>query len=64
MLEGIENIAGNRGLDPEVSARCLKTTSEKRWKDLNGYWSGEARAGGKVKRRPTTACTGARAAQF
>jgi len=40
LLEGIQNIAGNRGCDPEVFVRYLKPESEKWWKKLNEFWEG------------------------
>jgi hypothetical protein len=41
LLEGIQNIAGNRGLDPEVFLQYLRPKSAKCWKNLNDYWDGK-----------------------
>src|SRR5215471_13497030 len=44
LLEGIQNTAGHRGLDPEVFAPYLKPESTKWWKKLNAFWNGDIRA--------------------
>jgi hypothetical protein len=44
LLEGIQNIAGNRGLDPEVFMPYLKPETVKWWKKLNGFWNGNITA--------------------
>ena len=41
LLEGLQNIAGNRGLDAEVFYSYLKPVSAKWWNELNKFWSGE-----------------------
>jgi hypothetical protein len=41
MLEGIQNVAGNRGIDPEVFAPYLKSASAKWWRQLNDFWDGK-----------------------
>ena len=44
LLEGIQNTAGNRGVDPEVFAPYLKPESAKWWKKLNDFWNGDVTA--------------------
>ncbi len=44
LLEGIQNTAGNRGIDPEVFAPYLKPESAKWWKKLNDFWNGDVTA--------------------
>lgn len=44
LLEGIQNTAGARGIDPEVFAPYLKPESAKWWKKLNDFWNGNIRA--------------------
>jgi hypothetical protein len=41
LLEGIQNITGNRRLDPEVFVQYLKPESAKWWKKLNDFWDGK-----------------------
>ena len=41
MLEGIQNVAGNSGIDPERFAKYLKPESAKRWRQLNKFWEGK-----------------------
>ena len=41
LLEGIQNIAGNRGIDPEEFVQYLKPESAKSWKKLNDFWDGK-----------------------
>ena len=41
MLEGIQNVAGNLGVDPEVFAPYLKSESAKHWRQLNDFWDGK-----------------------
>ena len=41
MLEGIQNVAGNLEVDPEVFAPYLKSESAKRWRQLNDFWDGK-----------------------
>ncbi len=40
-LEGIQNIAGNNDLDPEVFYEFLKPLSAKWWNELNKFWNAE-----------------------
>jgi len=42
-LEGIQNIAGNSGVDPERFLPFLRKTSKKQWKKLNQFWGGKMR---------------------
>jgi hypothetical protein len=44
LLEGIQNTAGNRGVDPEVFVPFLKPESAKWWKKLNDFWNGKLTA--------------------
>ena len=41
MLEGIQNVAGNSGVNPEEFARYLKPESAKWWRQLNNFWKGK-----------------------
>jgi hypothetical protein len=41
LLEGIQNIAANRGLDPDIFFKYLKPVSAKWWKSLNKFWHRE-----------------------
>ncbi len=41
LLEDIQNIAGNRGVDPEEFVQFLGPESNKMWKELNRFWGGE-----------------------
>jgi hypothetical protein len=41
LLEGIQNTAGHRGIDPEAFAPYLKPESAKWWKKLNDFWNGD-----------------------
>jgi hypothetical protein len=41
MLEGIQNVAGNLNVDPEVFAVYLKPESAKWWRQLNKFWQGK-----------------------
>ena len=38
LLEGIQNVAGNRGVEPEEFCRYLKPVSDKWWRQLNDFW--------------------------
>jgi hypothetical protein len=40
MLEGIQNVAGNSGVEPERFAKYLKPESAKWWRRLNSFWEG------------------------
>ncbi len=44
LLEGIQNIAGNRDLDPESFYPYLQPESAKWWKKLNAFWQGDRTA--------------------
>ena len=44
LLEGIQNIAGNRGLDPESFFPYLRPETAKWWKRLNAFWQGDTKA--------------------
>ena len=48
LLEGIQNIAGNQDLDPEVFYVYLKPVSAIWWNDLNKFWNGETDFVGKT----------------
>ena len=41
LLEGIQNIAGNNGVNPEVFVPYLKSNSVKWWRQLNDFWDGK-----------------------
>jgi hypothetical protein len=41
MLEGIQNVAGNSGVNPEEFFRYLKPESAKWWRQLNDFWEGQ-----------------------
>jgi len=41
MLEGIQNVAGNNGINPEEFCRYLKPESAKWWRQLNEFWEGK-----------------------
>lgn len=43
-LEGIQNIAGNQGVDTTPILTLLGPESKKRWNQLNQYWNGDPRA--------------------
>lgn len=38
MLEGIQNVAGNSGVEPEEFVEYLKPESAKWWQQLNDFW--------------------------
>ncbi|GEP46395.1 DUF7674 family protein [Brevifollis gellanilyticus] len=40
LLEGIQNVWGNNGTDPEIFARHLLPVSAMQWKSLNAFWDG------------------------
>jgi hypothetical protein len=44
LLEGIQNITGHEGIDPEGFAQWLLPESKKWWGKLNRLWDGDARA--------------------
>lgn len=41
LLEGIQNIAGNSGVDPELFFAYMEPTSRKWWQQLNDFWDGK-----------------------
>ncbi len=40
-LEGIQNLAGNSGVDPDRFIRFLGKASKRQWKKLNDFWGGK-----------------------
>ncbi len=44
LLEGVQNIAGNSGVDPSLFERWLLPESHRWWLKLNRFWSGDATA--------------------
>jgi hypothetical protein len=38
MLEGIQNVAGNSGIEPEEFVQYLEPESLKWWRQLNDFW--------------------------
>jgi hypothetical protein len=40
MLEGIQNVAGSSGVNPEDFSCYLKPESAK-WRQLNAFWNGK-----------------------
>lgn len=38
-LEGIQNVAGNTGVDPDEFVQYLRPVSEKWWRQLNDFWN-------------------------
>ena len=43
-LEGIQNIAGNKGIDPEHFVPFLGSESAEWWRRLNKFWDGDVTA--------------------
>ena len=43
LLEGIQNVWGNEGTDPELFVRHLLPVSAKWWQSLNDFWSGNSK---------------------
>lgn len=43
LLEAIQNVWGNNGVDPELFAKCLHQESARRWRSLNDFWSGKTK---------------------
>jgi len=39
LLEGIQNVAGNMGVDPEEFLQYLKAQSLRWWRQLNDFWN-------------------------
>ena len=44
LLEGIQNVAGNRDLDPDSFVSFLRPESAKWWDKLNAFWNGDVTA--------------------
>jgi hypothetical protein len=42
LLEGIQNVAGNTGVDPDVFVPHMKPETAKWWAELNEFWEGMA----------------------
>lgn len=42
-LEGLQNVAGNRGIEPAVFYKYLGPISAKCWDELNRFWNGEVK---------------------
>jgi hypothetical protein len=40
LLEGLQNVAGHAGIDPESFVPHLRPESSKWWAELNGFWAG------------------------
>jgi len=43
LLEGIQNVWGNEGTDPELFVRYLLPVSARWWQSLNDFWSGRSK---------------------
>ena len=43
LLEGIQNVRGDNGSDPELFGRYLLPESRRWWNELNAFWQGERR---------------------
>src|SRR4051812_45470201 len=43
LLEGIQNVWGNEGTDPEFFARYLLPESARWWGSLNDFWNGKVK---------------------
>jgi len=43
LLEGIQNVWGNEGTDPERFVRHLHPVSAKWWQSLNDFWNGKSK---------------------
>jgi hypothetical protein len=41
LLEGMQNVAGNSGVNPEEFLEHLKPESKKWWRQLNNFWEGK-----------------------
>lgn len=42
VLESVQNVWGNNGVDPEIFASHLGPEGMQQWKALNNFWSGTA----------------------
>ena len=40
LLEGLQNVAGHRGLDPDAFVPYFRPESARWWAELNGFWAG------------------------
>ena len=38
LLEGIQNVAGNSGVEPEQFVEYVKPESDRWWRQLNDFW--------------------------
>lgn len=43
LLEGIQNVWGNEGTDPELFVQHLLPVSAKWWQSLNDFWAGKSK---------------------
>ena len=43
LLEGIQNVWGNEGIDPELFVPYLLPESVRWWRSLNDFWSGKSK---------------------
>lgn len=43
LLEGVQNVWANQGVDPELFAAHLQAVSRAWWEELNAFWRGERR---------------------
>jgi hypothetical protein len=55
LLEGIQNIWANNGVDPELFTACLQPESRRWWDELNAFWRGERRYVGEGLQRDISA---------
>lgn len=46
LLEGIQNVWGNNGADPEEFVQYLLPVSAKWWRSLNDFWNGKSKSVG------------------
>lgn len=52
LLEGLQNVAGHAGLDPQSFVQYLGSESARWWAELNGFWAGTLpHVGGGLKPR-------------
>jgi hypothetical protein len=42
LLEGLQNVAGHSGLDPQQFVRWLEPESARWWAELNDFWDGKS----------------------
>jgi hypothetical protein len=43
LLEGIQNVWGNEGTNPQLFVQHLLPVSAKRWQSLNEFWNGKSK---------------------